>query len=320
MTDRPLFSVVVPTFDREAHIGRCLTSIVGQASTCVEVVVVDNASTDRTVEIAERFADRLVLTVLVNGSNRERTFSRNRGAEAACGQIVVLLDSDDELRPPAALDSAWSFIAVHPDYRFFFQRLTVVDETGTTVYEPRISRRQTWRRILAEGNPLSCSGVFVDRSLFLRHRFDESPELVGSEDWHCWIRIAAEQEPVVCPGGGALLVDHSSRTISSDLWQDAEKRFDFLAADLLADPAAGEYLTPFRSLFHGTHAHYVAVKAAGQSAYCSSLVRFARAIHHHPGLLFTRRTAHLFRLWLRGVGQAIGRIWDGSNAVASPSR
>ena len=319
MTDRPLFSVVVPTFDREAHIGRCLTSIVGQASTCVEVVVVDNASTDRTVEIAERFADRLVLTVLVNGSNRERSFSRNRGAEAACGQFVVFLDSDDELRP-GALDSARSFIAAHPDYRFFFQRLTVVDETGTTVYEPRISRRQTWRRILAEGNPLSCSGVFVERSLFLRHRFDESPDLVGSEDWHCWIRIAAEQEPVACPGGGALLVDHSSRTISSDLWQDAEKRFDFLAADLLADPATGEYLAPFLSLFHGTHAHYVAVKAAGQSAYCSSLVRFARAIHHHPGLLFTRRTAHLFRLWLRGVGQAIGRIWDDWNAVASPSR
>ena len=175
-------------------------------------------------------------------------------------------------------------------------------------------------RTLAEGNPLSCSGVYVERPLFLRHKFDEHPNLVGSEDWHCWIRIAAEQEPVVCPGGGALLVDHSSRTISSDLWQDAEKRFDFLAADLLADPAAGEYLTPFRSLFHGTHAHYVAVKAAGQSAYCYSLVRFARAIHHHPGLLFTRRTAHLFRLWLRGVGQAIGRIWDDRNAVASPSR
>jgi hypothetical protein len=149
--------------------------------------------------------------------------------------------------------------------------------------------------------------VFVERSLFLEHRFDEAPELVGSEDWHCWIRIAAEHEPAVCPGGGALLVDHPSRTISSDLWHDAEKRFTHLTVDLLADPATRGYLAPHIGLFHGTQAHYVAVKAAGQSAFRTSLVRFGRAIRYHPGLMFTRRTMHLFRLWLRGAVQTAGR-------------
>ena len=317
--DSPLFSIVVPTFNREDHIGRCLESIARQSYRDHEVVVVDNASIDGTVEVVLSFGSRLDIDVLVNDSNRERSYSRNRGAEYARGRFLVFLDSDDELRPDS-LELAAAFVEAESERRFFFQRLTIVDESGATIYEPVIRRGHSMRRTLAEGNALSCSGVFVERSLFLAHRFNEAPELVGSEDWHCWIRIAADHEPVVCPGGGALLVDHATRTISLDSWQNAEKRFDFLAADLLADPAAGEYLTPFRSLFHGTHAHYVAVKAAGQSAYCSSLVRFARAIHHHPGLLFTRRTAHLFRLWLRGVGQAIGRIWDGSNAVASPSR
>ena len=166
------------------------------------------------------------------------------------------------------------------------------------------------RRTLAEGNPLSCSGVFVERSLFLEHRFDEATELVGSEDWHCWIRIAVEHEPAVCPGGGALLIDHSSRTISSDSWRDAEKRFAHLTADLLADPATRGYLSPHMSLFHGTQAHYVAVKAAGQSAFRTSLVRFGGAIRDYPGLLFTRRTMHLFRLWLGGVLRAAGRTGE----------
>ena len=118
------------------------------------------------------------------------------------------------------------------------------------------------RRTLAEGNPLSCSGVFLERSLFLAHRFDEAPELVGSEDWHCWIRIAVEHEPAVCPGGGALLVDHLSRTISSDSWHDAEKRFTHLTADLLANPATRSYLASHLGLFNGTQAQQVGQVAA----------------------------------------------------------
>jgi glycosyltransferase involved in cell wall biosynthesis len=302
----PLFSVVVPSFNREDHIGRCLESLVRQSCKDFEVVVVDNASTDGTVDAVLSFDGRLDVKVLVNDSNRERSFSRNRGAEHARGVFVVFLDSDDELRPDS-LELAAAFVEADPDRRFFFQRLTIVDESGATVYEPVVRKSHTMQRTLAEGNPLSCSGVFVERSLFLEHRFDEAPELVGSEDWHCWIRIAAEHEPVVCPGGGALLVDHSSRTISSDSWHDAEKRFTHLTVDLLADPATRGYLAPHIGLFHGTQAHYVAIKAAGQSAFRTSLVRFGRAIRHHPGLMFTRRTMHLFRLWLRGAVQTASR-------------
>ena len=304
--DSPLFSIVVPTFNRAGHIGRCLDSIVRQSFYDHEVIVVDNASTDGTVAVALGFGGRLDIGVLVNDLNRERSYSRNRGAEHARGRFVVFLDSDDELRSDA-LEFAAAFVAADPDRRFFFQRLTIVDESGATVYEPVIRRSHSMRRTLAEGNPLSCSGVFLERSLFLAHRFDEAPELVGSEDWHCWIRIAVEHEPAVCPGGGALLVDHLSRTISSDSWHDAEKRFTHLTADLLANPATRSYLASHLGLFNGTQAHYVAVKAAGQSAFRISLVRFGRAIRHNPGLMFTRRTMHLFRLWLGGVLRAAGR-------------
>jgi len=304
--DSPLFSIVVPTFNREGHIGRCLDSVVHQSFHDHEVVVVDNASTDGTVEVALDFAGRLDVRVLVNDSNRERSYSRNRGAENARGRFVVFLDSDDELRPDS-LELAAAFVEADPDRRFFFQRLTIVDESGATVYEPVVRKSHTMQRTLAEGNPLSCSGVFVERSLFLEHRFDEAPELVGSEDWHCWIRIASEHEPVVCPGGGAILVDHTSRTTSLDSWQDAEKRFDFLAANLLADPKVRGYLAPHLGMFSGTQAHYVAVKAGRQSAFRPSLVRFGRALYHHPRLLFTRRTMYLFRLWIERLFRVVWR-------------
>ena len=296
--DSTLFTIVVPTFDREHHIGRCLGSIARQSCKDYDVVVVDNKSTDRTVEIALAFSDRIKIDVLVNDSNRERSYSRNRGAAHAAGRFLVFLDSDDELRADS-LERAAAFIEADSERRFFFQKLTIVDESGATVYEPTVSRRHSMCRTLAEGNPLSCSGVFVERPLFLDHRFDETPALVGSEDWHCWIRIATEHEPVVCPGGGALLLNHFSRTISSDTWQEAEERFAHLTSDLLADRAASDYLAPYLGLFYGSQAHYVAVKAANQSDLQSSVVRFGRAIHRSPSLLLGRRTLHLFRLWLR---------------------
>ena len=55
LEDRPLFTVVVPTFNREAHIGRCLESVVSQGFDGLQVVVVDNSSTDHTVEVARTF-------------------------------------------------------------------------------------------------------------------------------------------------------------------------------------------------------------------------------------------------------------------------
>ena len=98
----------MPTFDRQNHISRCLESIVGQARTDAQVLVVDNASTDQTVEIALGFNKVLDIEVLVNERNRERSYSRNRGAMQARGQFQVFLDSDDELTP-GALDRTKRF-------------------------------------------------------------------------------------------------------------------------------------------------------------------------------------------------------------------
>ena len=295
--DRPLFTVVVPTFNREAHIGRCLESVLLQDFDDLQVVVVDNSSTDRTVEVVRSFEARLDLAVVVNTENRERAFSRNRGAEEAAGSYVVFLDSDDILTP-GALTRAAAFIGDDVGRRFFFQLIRVVDEDGALVYQPTIGRGPM-ARVLAEGNPLSCSGVYVDRELFLRHRFPEAPELVASEDWHCWIRVATECLPECCPGGGALLIDHAGRTMAVDRWEVAGRRFAMLTEDLLARPAAREFLEPNLALFRATQDHYVAVKAAGQGAVGVSIVRFMRSVRRFPPLLMTRRTLHLLRLWCR---------------------
>lgn len=99
----PQVTVVVPTRNNERTIEECLKSVVAQTYRPLELIVVDNHSTDATVSIAQRYAD----AVLTAGP--ERSAQRNLGIEQASGEWVLWLDSDMILPPTSvqvALDTA----------------------------------------------------------------------------------------------------------------------------------------------------------------------------------------------------------------------
>ena len=91
MSDKPLVSVVVPTFNSERFLERCLRSVREQTYPNVEVIVVDNYSRDKTREIAKKYADRVVLC------RAGRSKAKNVGVNLAKGDYVLFIDSDMEL-------------------------------------------------------------------------------------------------------------------------------------------------------------------------------------------------------------------------------
>lgn len=95
----PTVTVVVPTRNNERTIAACLESVVAQTHRPLELIVVDNHSTDSTPEIAARYAD----AVLTAGP--ERSAQRNHGLEQASGEWVLWLDSDMIL-PPRSVEVA----------------------------------------------------------------------------------------------------------------------------------------------------------------------------------------------------------------------
>lgn len=92
-TENCLVTVIVTTRNNEATIANCLNSVRQQRYRDVEVIVVDNSSSDRTREIAERLAD----IVLERGP--ERSAQRNCGVDASRGSCILILDSDMEISP-----------------------------------------------------------------------------------------------------------------------------------------------------------------------------------------------------------------------------
>jgi glycosyltransferase involved in cell wall biosynthesis len=98
MSASPKVSVIIPVFNREHMVREAITSLLAQTMTDFEIIAVDDGSTDRSTEIIEGFDDPRVRLVR-HGRNRGTPSARNSGLEAATGQYIAWLDSDDLARP-----------------------------------------------------------------------------------------------------------------------------------------------------------------------------------------------------------------------------
>lgn len=89
-TSTPTISVVIPVYNEERLIGHCLDALAAQTEAPLEVVVVDNNSTDKTIEIAKDYA----LVRVVKESQQGITHARTTGFNAARGDVIARLDAD----------------------------------------------------------------------------------------------------------------------------------------------------------------------------------------------------------------------------------
>lgn len=98
--DSPYFSVIVPVYNRAALVGRALRSVLVQSFGDFEIVVVDDGSSDASVDAVKAVVDPRI-RLIVHERNRGRCPARNTGMAASRGEWFVFLDSDDELLPDA---------------------------------------------------------------------------------------------------------------------------------------------------------------------------------------------------------------------------
>jgi succinoglycan biosynthesis protein ExoO len=96
---RPRVSVITPAYNVAPYIGRCIESVQAQTLTDWEMVIVDDASTDDTVAVVERYLTDSRIKLLRNEQNMGAGYTRNRALEQAQGEWIAVLDSDDWYAP-----------------------------------------------------------------------------------------------------------------------------------------------------------------------------------------------------------------------------
>lgn len=95
----PLVSVIIPAYNAEDYISQCLSSVLSQTLSVIEVIVVDDGSTDRTASIVEELTHRDGRIRLIRQENQCAGVARNKGMEVAEGKYLYFLDADDWIEP-----------------------------------------------------------------------------------------------------------------------------------------------------------------------------------------------------------------------------
>ena len=195
----PLVSIVITTRNEEDNIENCLASIIEQTYPNIEVIVVDNNSTDKTFEIALKFTNK------VFNKGPERSTQRNYGmSKIASGKYVMFLDADMILGPKVteacvSMSENGNWIALHiPEYVL------------GTKYFTRVRR---FERSFYNGTVIDGARFFKKSTFIKVGGFDET--LSGPEDWDIDKKIKQI--------GRIGLIPSSSEYLKENLWE--HKRF-----------------------------------------------------------------------------------------------
>jgi glycosyltransferase involved in cell wall biosynthesis len=191
----PFFSVVIPTHQARDFVVRAVESVLRQDFTSLEVVVVDNGSTDGTREALERISDPRVHYRWQEDSGLPAD-SRNKGIQGARGEWIAFLDADDSWRPNK-LQRVFDAISTSPDVTVICHDVEVVGTTGSRLGARayRLDERPVAAQLLYRGNFLTTSAMAVAKSALLAiGGFDVRPEYRTTEDYDAWLRLAERGE------------------------------------------------------------------------------------------------------------------------------
>lgn len=133
MTDNPLVTVIIPAYNRVDYIEQAINSVLDQTYPRVQLIVVDDGSTDGTYEKIENYGNRLQLSIHPGHSNKGQSASINLGLRQSRGKYIAILDSDDYWASEK-LDVQVNFLEKHPDIGLVYTNGYAVNARGEKLY------------------------------------------------------------------------------------------------------------------------------------------------------------------------------------------
>ena len=192
-----LVSVIVPVYDVRPSLEECLESVVTQTYQNLEILVIDDGSTDGSGEICDRFAENDSRIRVVHQENKGLGAARNVGLDLAGGSVVAFLDSDDAFLPDAIEKALNAMIATHADITLFKSKTVKtegrmnLENLSAVNASPQISKgvyeREESLLRLAEGKiNMPVWSKIYSSALWEDLRF---PEGVAYEDYSTAVRL-----------------------------------------------------------------------------------------------------------------------------------
>lgn len=207
----PRVSVILPTYQRAHLVGRALQSVLAQSYPDLEVIVVDDGSSDGTRDVIARFTDPRVHYIFQE--NRGLAGARNTGVRAARGVYIAFLDDDDEYLPDKLAQQV-PVLDAHPECGVVYSDVYLCDAAGKRLrlVADALGRGSPPTGMVLEalvyGNFLVSNAPLLRRECFSQAGlFDERLRMF--EDWDFWLRLACEALFFYQPGAVARYHIHA---------------------------------------------------------------------------------------------------------------
>lgn len=175
--DRGLVSVIIPVYNGDRYLSEAIESVLDQTYQRIEIIVIDDGSTDNTAKIAQRFKDNICY---IYQSNSGAPSTRNRGLETAGGEFIAFLDADD-FWSKNKLELQLGYLSQDPSIEIVSGYQQTIQLTGA------IDEKYTFENISDPSMTLQLGAALFRKSVFEKvGKFN--PELRYADDWDWFMR------------------------------------------------------------------------------------------------------------------------------------
>jgi glycosyltransferase involved in cell wall biosynthesis len=303
-------SVIVPAFNAESTLCRSVESLLASGYPDLEIIVVDDASTDSTLQVARRLerentTKSIVVLQHYQKRNRGVSASRNLGMARATGELICFLDADDTVAPHRFQNSV-RILTERPDVDAVYETASVViddasqveDWSSTDLFGPTLPLYGfDLLKSLIRGLPWHTSAVLFRKSLLAKTGgFHEAISI--AEDCHLWMRMVVAGN--VVPGDLLRPVSQYRRHSGSLYTPAMERKLDYLiaVASFLQWVNAKPIAAHWENFVRAEIAEWLdnaLIQCRQNNRHGLALRLGLSAMRHLPEIAFTRRSLrHLF--------------------------
>ncbi len=189
MNSSPLISVVLPVYNAERYVFQAIESILNQTYKDFEFIIIDDGSTDHSVDIIRSFHDPRII-FFQNQDNRGLIYTLNRGIQSAKGKYIARMDADD-ISMAHRFQQQVSFLEMHPEIGVVGSGYLPIDENNIAVRPPVYLSEYplTVKWSILIGNPLAHPST-IYRTDLARQLGGYDKHFTYAEDYEFWIRMA----------------------------------------------------------------------------------------------------------------------------------
>jgi|AZIJ01.1.fsa_nt_gi glycosyltransferase involved in cell wall biosynthesis len=234
--DKPLISIIMPCYNAAAYIEEAVSSVFGQTIKNVELIVIDDGSTDQSLKLLASLKKNHPQILILEQTNKGPYPARNRGLEQARGEYIAFLDSDDYWADDCLEKLLIKLTTVDADLSYCgWQNIVENGENGPPYVPPAYEKEDTIKHFL-NGCPWPIHAALVKKAIvkkiggFSTHHF-------SSMDYDFWLRIAAVTQNITqVPEVLAYYRWHDKGQISSIKWRQVLDAWSVRKTFISANP------------------------------------------------------------------------------------